>query len=202
MDWLPIRILSSFDRKSPLHFVQRLVDAIRRRALPLPAECTKLLTYHYVSLERTELQDWDYTSIGRLIVLRNWFFLWPEHFLDTFLAWSKHSKRTFGEWHELFLDIMSLGIFLPKLVTLPVLVALVDSFRPRAKHATKVLHVLLQHYCHDPAALIKKLLVLNSGLFLNVFAARPDWLDWTEHNSLVKELVAHMISQNETRSVL
>jgi hypothetical protein len=92
------------------------------------------------------MQQWEYTNVGRLIVLRNWYFLWTDHFMSTFLEWSAHKKRTFQEWHELFLDILSLGIPLADSLTLSNVVALVDSFRPRAKHATKVLHVLLCHY--------------------------------------------------------
>jgi hypothetical protein len=49
---------------------------------------------------------------------------------------------------------------------------------------------------------VKQLLKLNCALFLNAFAARPDWLVWKGSNSLVKSIVAHMISNNDTRSIL
>jgi len=130
--------------------------------------------------------------------MRAWSRFAPRHLVQTIAEWSAKPKRTFDQWHDLWTDIEACGVHLGAHVDAKMLIAMVNAFRPRARHAAKVLHVLLTRYVGEPMPVLQRLFLLDEYLFLNAFSARPDWAcDYQRDEAVVKDMIAHFIHSRQ-----
>lgn len=143
LEWLPSRLLTSWEHGSPFYFARAAIQCIHDCGLKEPKQCTRLLEYNYCSLERNEFKQWEHTNLGKTFVIKHWWHKMPLHFLDTLVYWSIETRRTFDEWQDMMTDILATGADIFSLINARHVRRIVEGFRPRNATATKVLCFLI-----------------------------------------------------------